>query len=118
MLLFSDNLYFLFCGLDLENDGRQAQSRALRQRNALFFKGLQARRGDRNVIRSRQNRREIKGSGTVRDAVAKRSSCLVFKDDFRCRDDCACCIGNGGADGTARKLREYGHLRNRQGCNQ
>ena len=113
-----DNLDFLLRGSDLEDDRRQSQSCALRQDNALFFKGLQTRRGDRDCICARRNGREIKESGAVRDGVAKSASCLVFQDDLRCGDDRARGVGDRGAYRPARKLREYGQLRNRQGRNQ
>ena len=113
-----DHFDFLFRGLDLQNDGRQTHRSALRHRDALFFKGLQTRRGNRNGVCSRQNGREIKDPGVVRDGVAKGIGGLVFQDDFRCRDYRARRVGDRGADRSARKLREYGQLRDRQGRNQ
>ena len=110
------HLNLLLCGLHLENDRRQTQSRTLCQNDALFFKGLQTLRGYRNSVGCRQDRREIEVSCAVRNGFAQGAGSFVFEDGFRLPHHRSRRVGNRGADRPARELRECARLRKRQRC--
>ncbi len=105
--------YFFLRGLDSKDNRGETQSRSLVESDTRLFVSRETWRGDRESIARRQDRREIKVSGVVRDRVTKCASSLVFQYDFRMGNHRACGVGDGGANRTARKLGERGQLTER-----